>query len=192
MQISRDTIKPYEDPENYFWHYSFSAYDGGKLPLKEFGKEIQSNKFVIDRGCVLVSRLNPDRPRVWTPFSQHGALPVCSTEFAVLRAKVSNYSAFVYGIVTTSRFWEFMHGRATGTTGSRQRVRHEVVLQFPFPMPPTEVVEKFCEVVKPLNSLVENNQLEFGTLTQIRDALVPKLLSGKIRVKNAEKLVEVV
>jgi type I restriction enzyme S subunit len=44
--------------------------------------------------------------------------------------------------------------------------------------------------VKPLHAKLVANLRESETLAAIRDALLPKLLSGEIRVKDAEKTVE--
>jgi type I restriction enzyme S subunit len=57
-------------------------------------------------------------------------------------------------------------------------------------IPPEEVVSSFSDKVRPLLILVNHNLAENGTLAGIRDALLPKLLSGEIRVKDAERFVE--
>ena len=57
-------------------------------------------------------------------------------------------------------------------------------------IPPTELVEVFEALVFPMDQAIENNEGESKTLVSIRDALLPKLISGEIRVKDAEKLAE--
>lgn len=42
----------------------------------------------------------------------------------------------------------------------------------------------------PMDETIKNNEIQSRTLASIRDALLPKLLSGEIRVKEAEKFVE--
>jgi type I restriction enzyme S subunit len=54
--------------------------------------------------------------------------------------------------------------------------------------PPEEVLDTFCSVVRPLRLKQQGSQNESRTLAAIRDALLPKLISGEIRVKDAEKL----
>jgi hypothetical protein len=39
----------------------------GRRPKLEYGREIKSNKTLIPRGCILLSKLNPHIPRVWLP-----------------------------------------------------------------------------------------------------------------------------
>ena len=45
-----------------------------------------------------------------------------------------------------------------------------------------DFLEKFENLIKPLLDLVEKNVFEIFSLTKIRDALLPKLMSGEIRV----------
>jgi len=56
--------------------------------------------------------------------------------------------------------------------------------------PPTELVERFEIKARPLRNMMEKNLTENYDLAAIRDTLLPKLLSGEIRVKDAEKFVE--
>ena len=52
-----------------------------------------------------------------------------------------------------------------------------------FPKPPAKIVEEFTRTVEPIYELIKINEQESITLAQIRDTLLPKLLSGEIRVK---------
>ena len=56
--------------------------------------------------------------------------------------------------------------------------------------PPDEIVETFERLVHPLDQTIENNENESRTLAQTRDTLLPKLLSGEIRVDEANEILE--
>jgi type I restriction enzyme S subunit len=56
------------------------------------------------------------------------------------------------------------------------------------PLPP--VIEAFDRIVGPFRRGIRNNIETNGTLTALRDSLLPKLLSGEVRVKDAERIVE--
>jgi type I restriction enzyme, S subunit len=56
-------------------------------------------------------------------------------------------------------------------------------------VPPTHLVERFEFLAGPLDKMIENNERQSATLSTLRDTLLPKLLSGEIRVKQAEKIV---
>jgi type I restriction enzyme S subunit len=55
--------------------------------------------------------------------------------------------------------------------------------------PPTEIVETLERLAFPLDHGIESNENQSRALAAIRDALLPKLMSGEIRVKDAEKFV---
>jgi type I restriction enzyme S subunit len=54
-------------------------------------------------------------------------------------------------------------------------------------MPYMEIINQFDDVVKPIFELIYESQEQASTLSQIRDALLPKLMSGKIRVPLEKK-----
>ena len=60
------------------------------------------------------------------------------------------------------------------------------------PQPTEEVLGCFDRIAAPILQGVRNNVAECLTLGQIRDALVPKLLSGEIRVKDAYAAIETI
>jgi type I restriction enzyme, S subunit len=56
-------------------------------------------------------------------------------------------------------------------------------------LPPASSLKAFERICRPLRARMEQNQEETMILAALRDALLPKLLSGEIRVKQAEKIV---
>lgn len=57
--------------------------------------------------------------------------------------------------------------------------------------PPDGIVEAFERLVFPLDQTIENNENESRTLAQTRDTLLPKLLSGEVRVNDTNEILEV-
>ena len=78
----------------------------------------------------------------------------------------------------------------TGTSNSHQRVRPEQVAGLQIVIAPASVFTAFADIAKPLLQRVgENRQASdmFGTL---RDTLLPRLMSGKLRIPEAEAWIE--
>jgi type I restriction enzyme S subunit len=50
--------------------------------------------------------------------------------------------------------------------------------------PSDEIVKKFEGIVFPIDQMIENNEQQSRTLAQIRDALLPKLMSGEINISE--------
>lgn len=63
------------------------------------------------------------------------------------------------------------------------------VNNFSIVFPPVEIISRFNQVVFPKDQVIKNNEIQSHTLDTIRDALLPKLLSGEIRVKDTERFV---
>ena len=56
--------------------------------------------------------------------------------------------------------------------------------------PDVTILREFDRLVSPIQKTVFNNNLQVQTLTQLRDTLLPKLISGEVRLPEAEALVE--
>jgi len=54
--------------------------------------------------------------------------------------------------------------------------------------PPTTLVQNFEAHVFPIDQRIENNEMQSRTLAALRDTLLPKLISGELRVPDAEKI----
>lgn len=165
-----------EKPEGLVDHYSIPAFDGNRLPSREQGVAIKSNKITLLEPAVLISRLNPATSRVWMAFPEPDAVSMCSTEFAVL--KCAN-PEFVWAACSTTRFNEELVAMATGTTGSRQRVDKSDVMRLAVPNP--RQTEK--PVLHACTSLVKQAyacRLEAHQIGQARDELLPLLMSGQV------------
>ena len=85
----------------------------------------------------------------------------------------------------THDFQTHIYGHTSGTT-----VLHlgkEGVPTYEFGMPTCEVLDKFTTIAKPIFSKIELNAGNSNTLAELRDTLLPKLISGEIRVADAER-----
>lgn len=58
------TISPSETPSELFEHFSLPAYDKGQIPALDRGATIKSNKTLVPSDTILLSKLNPEIPRV--------------------------------------------------------------------------------------------------------------------------------
>lgn len=187
--ISRESISPDRMPDEVFDHYSIPAYDEGQIPKVEAGAAIKSNKFIVPEGAVLLSKLNPHIPRVWLPDASRERRSICSTEFLVTCTTRSASVEYLYDLFNSSAFQEVFCTLVTGTSGSHQRVLPDHALLMDVVRPSEQVIEAYTNLVQPLHTRVNRNLQESLTLAAIRDALLPRLLSGEIRVKDAEQVV---
>jgi type I restriction enzyme S subunit len=117
--------------------------------------------------------------------SEHGLTG--STGFAVLRPRTPQYAEFVYLAATAADNIDTLAHLADGA--AYPAVRPEVVTATPIVRPSDEVFGRFSRAAGPLLAKTAQNERESRTLAALRDALLPKLISGELRVKDAEQFV---
>jgi type I restriction enzyme S subunit len=61
----------------------------------------------------------------------------------------------------------------------------------PIVVPPDKILCAFNQVAQPFSDKVISADAQTETLISLRDALLPKLISGEIRVKGVERTVEI-
>ena len=111
-----------------------------------------------------------------------------STGFAVLRPKNKNDSVFVYlGSCSKENIDRLAH-LADG--GAYPAVGPELVAQTPVIIAARDLLDCFSGSVSPLFAAAEERKRSSKLLCQARDALLPKLISGEIRIPDAEKMLE--
>ena len=181
VEISNKSIKPQEYPEKFFEHYSIPAFDNGRTPEIQKGEEIKSSKYVINNHMVLVSKLNPSTKRIWKPITQTNNA-ICSTEFIVYMAKKENILSYVFEFLNNEKFQGILTANATGSTGSRQRVKPKETLNYKVVLPPFKLMRQFSKIIEPMHLKIGSNMIENQKLKGLRDILLPKLFSGEIRV----------
>ena len=81
---------------------------------------------------------------------------------------------------------------ADGHGGAYPAVKPDEVSHTELVLPGDAILTAFAELVSPLRAKIEYAKAESRTLAQTRDLLLPKLMSGDIRLAEAEKLVEAV
>ncbi|PTG82532.1 restriction endonuclease subunit S, partial [Staphylococcus chromogenes] len=179
----KDTFNPKKSNESEVKHFSLPAFDSGQYPTIDNVTDIKSNKWIIDENCILFSKMNPTTRRIWVTSYNENFLNVASSEFVVLKSDNSYRNAFIYNICISDKFNEYLVSNTTGSTNSRQRVKPDIAVQYRFAYNEevsyllSEKIEPYIEKIKIIR---EQNQ----NLTQIRDTLLPKLMSGEIEIPD--------
>ena len=185
LSISTKSLKPQDCFGEVWEHYSIPAYDEKHWPVFEPADGIKSNKYIVDKDCFLISKLNPTTKRIWMPACSSNR-PVCSTEFIVYKPNEPKHKSFYYAAIDAPAFTDFLLAHVTGSTGSRQRTQPKATLAYPMPAPGTEAIEDFCAFADPIYEQIKTNELESKQLEELRDVLLPRLMSGKIDVSKID------
>ena len=139
---------------------------------------LESNKYEFKRGEILFGKLRPY-------FHKVGVAPldgVCSTDIVVIAPKSPAWFGFVLAHASSDQFVEYTNAGSTGTkmprTSWREMSRYAVVL------PPEPIATAFNKQVQQIAEKIIANVHESRTLAALRDTLLPRLISGQLRVNQ--------
>ena len=135
-------------------------------------------------GDSLLARITPCLENGKTAFVQslpEGIVGWGSTEFIVMRAIPPVPLEYPYLLGRNESFREHAIQSMTGTSG-RQRVQVDALAPYLLPVPPADVWAKFSSLVGPVFADIEITRKESHSLAAQRDALLPGLVSGELRV----------
>jgi len=150
------------------------------------GSEPSRARRRLRHGDTVLSTVRPDRGAYFLALNPAETL-VASTGFAVLTPK-SGVWAFLYSLVTRREVGEHLGRLADG--GAYPAIRGEVIGRIRVPLPQTfEPILGFEQLARPLYEKSAQNRTQSQTLGQLRDALLPRLISGELRVPDAERIV---
>ena len=186
--LSKSTWKPDTSSDQTVHLFSLPAFDEGAVPEQAAVSTIKSNKTLVDRPGILVSRLNPRISRMWWVETDATPVSVCSPEFAYLTAGDMHGLACTWLAVRSPEFRGEIVDRVTGTSGSHQRVRPADLMTIGVP-DYRSLAEHTQMTVLTLLHLVSARRQQSVALAELRDALLPELMSGRMRVDEAGRLV---
>lgn len=176
------SIKPAQNPDDKFLHFSLPAFDTNKEPNIELGSDIKSNKYQVEPFSILMSKLNPHTPRVWDIYFEPKDNSICSTEFQVMQPNEKEFFPFISTLLKSDPVTGDLAMSASGTSGSHQRIKPEDILNISFVIPSIDKIKEFSELLKP-NYLKQNqNQNQIQTLEDMKNTLLPKLMNGEVKV----------
>ena len=147
---------------------------------------VSSTKSAFEVGDILFGKLRPY-------FHKVGIAPVdglCSTDIVVLTAQVPKWSAFVLACVSSSEFVAYTSQTSTGT--KMPRTSWQTMSMYELCRPTDIAVQEFHNAVSPMLGQIIENVHESRALTDFRDTLLTKLISGKIRVQAPTRVVKTV
>lgn len=183
--IKTNSFSPAKNPTVMLEHYSIPAFDEQKYPVFELASNVKSNKYILTDNSVMISKLNPNTKRVWRPMCI-SEFAVSSTEFIIFEANDPTYKDYVFSVIDSPVFSDWMCAHTTGSTNSRQRTTPSTTLEFQIALPTQEVVSDFCKIVTPMYDMIAQNTCENRKLAAFRDTLLPQLMSGKLDVSDID------
>ena len=141
-------------------------------------------------GDTLLARITPcleNGKSAFVDFLDEDQIGWGSTEFIVLRPKAPLPEYLGYLLCRHPPFREYAIHSMSGTSG-RQRVQNDVLGRYLLALPGEAIVSAFAEIVVPLQAAIARNHSTSQTLATLRDTLLPRLISGQLRLPEAAAL----
>ena len=155
----------------------------GCAPLNWYNRPFSSGSKYIN-GDALMARITPcleNGKAAYIDFLGNGQVGWGSTEFIVLRTRIGLHPFFAYVLTRYSDFRDHAISSLVGSSG-RQRVDIDNLRKYPISIPDEKTIKIFNHDIDNIVPKIKNNNHEILTLIQMRDGLLPKLMSNEITI----------
>ena len=139
-------------------------------------------------GDTLLARITPcleNGKTAYIDFLDADEVAFGSTEYVVMCSQGQYPSEFFYCLARYPSFVDYAVKNMNGSSG-RQRVSAETIGRYILPRITDDELAEFRDVVPALFSAIRLNSLENISLAELRDALLPKLMSGEIDISTIQ------
>lgn len=181
----RDGVQPTDiDPETPYIGLEHMPRRSIAMTEWEHAGKVTSGKARFREGQILFGKLRPY-------FHKVGLAPidgVCSTDIVVMEPKDSLWLGVVLGHVSSDEF--VAHATACSTGTKMPRTNYRDMASYEIAIPPETTAASFADIVRPMLELLSAGIFESRTLAGMRDYLLPKLLSGAVRVNEPKRFAD--
>lgn len=108
----------------------------------------------------------------------------CSTDVLCFTPVQAQYAAYLFSTLYTDKFFAFMVAGSKGT--KMPRGDKQQIMTYPIVLPAESELEEFNAIAFPVLEQLNSNKAENKRLSALRDALLPKLMSGEIDISSID------
>lgn len=130
-------------------------------------------------GHILISNIRPYFKKIWMARFDGGRSP----DVLAFEPTDPQWAEFLYNLLYQDAFFEFMTRTAKGA--KMPRGDKDAIMGWKFPCPNEPLMVVFSEKVRPHYVHIESLVSQSKSLTDLRDTLLPKLLSGELSMADA-------
>lgn len=131
-----------------------------------------------DNGNVLVSNIRPYFKKILYCYNKGG----CSNDVLCFTPKNQELSAYLFSTLYDDYFFDFVMAGSKGT--KMPRGDKQQIMTYPIYLPTDEELKAFNELAVPILEQINAINIEDAKLTELRDTLLPKLISGELDVSE--------
>ena len=184
------SINPLSFPKETFLYFSIPNYDLTGTGQKALVKTINSSKYLLEEKCLLVSKLNPRKPRVLIAHQNDNFRAISSTELLPLVKTSSKISyLFVKYLLLSHKYTGKLDSLAIGSTNSHTRYKPRDLLRVNIPLPPLSEQQNIAEILSTVDKSIEKTDAIIKETRQLKKGLIQKLFTegiGHTRFKETK------
>jgi type I restriction enzyme S subunit len=144
--------------------------------------ENEFQKYKLEIGDILVSRMaDPGKAAIM----ESNIDSVFASYLVRLKMNNPHYAYFAYYFLRSSKYLEYSNGAKSGSV--QLGMNAKVITAVNLKLPPEELAIEFENQILPFREKINSNLDENSTLVELRDTLLPKLMSGKLKVNYGNK-----
>ncbi len=156
------------------------------IALDAWGRaeDVASGKSQFKQWEILFGKLRPY-------FHKVGIAPmdgVCSTDIVVVTPKTQDWHGYVVSLVSSKAFVDYTDSHSAGT--KMPRTNWKDMSRYPLALPPPSLAKAFQNHVADFHRRIMLNVRQNLRLAGLRDALLPKLMTGEIGLPDVEQVTE--
>jgi type I restriction enzyme S subunit len=170
------TLKSF-DRTGGFKHDGFKEYTG-KYKVEQI---VSSGDLIVAHTDITQEAEVLGNPAIVIESEKYTTLIISTDIVKVIPTSYLSIS-YLYFLMRTDEFKHYCLGASNGTTV--MHLSKGAIPKYEFKLPPLHRINKFTSVAEPLLSKMNSNQKHIVKLESLRDALLPKLMSGTVRVIN--------
>lgn len=176
-KVKKGEVLPYVEMKNL--NSSAMIYEWTNREFSGSGSKFR-------QGDTLLARITPclENGKIgYVDFLKGNQVGWGSTEFIIIRSKSGIKKSFSYFFASESNFKDFAVSNMNGSSG-RQRVKAETLADYKFIVPLIDIIERYTEITEKGMNFITDLKRQILFLQELKDTLLPKLLSGEIEIPN--------
>ena len=131
-------------------------------------------------GDVLISNIRPYFKKILYCHREGG----CSSDVLCFSPSSKKLSAFLYGVLYSDSFFDFMVAGSKGT--KMPRGDKQQIMTYPIYVPTNDELDEYNAIAMPIIDDIYRNTMENSNLSSLRDTLLPRLISGEVDVSSVK------
>lgn len=174
----RKSVNPAKLPDTLFEMYSVPIFETGH-PEYLLGREIASNKTVVQKNDILLCKINPRINRVWIVADESENPNIASSEWIVVRSSKYN-PEFLAWYFRSPRFKNLMTSEVTGIGGSLTRAQPKSVAEYPVPVLEKPEQDAIAIIFNTVDTIIKKRRKQLQKLDELVKARFVEMFGSPV------------